>query len=87
MTRDSIWWLHEGNRALRVGNWKIVAAGKGNAWELYDLNADHTEMKDLATAEPEKLRELVAVWEKQLHEYSAQAKKDAPPEPPKKLKK
>ena len=87
VTRDSIWWLHEGNRALRVGNWKIVAAGKDNAWELYDLNADHTEMKNLATDNPEKLRELVAVWEKQLQEYSTQAKKDAPPESPKKPKK
>ena len=28
VTRDSLWWLHEGNRALRVGDWKIVAAGK-----------------------------------------------------------
>lgn len=25
--RESLWWLHEGNRALRVGDWKIVAAG------------------------------------------------------------
>src|SRR6185312_15170681 len=34
--RDAIWWLHEGNRALRAGDWKIVAAGKDSAWELYD---------------------------------------------------
>ncbi len=87
VTRDSIWWLHEGNRALRVGNWKIVAAGKDNAWELYDLNADHTEMKNLATTQPEKLRDLVAVWEKQLQEYSTQAKKDVLPESPAKPKK
>ena len=87
VTRDSIWWLHEGNRALRVGNWKIVAAGKDSAWELYDLSQDHTEMKNLATTQPEKLRELVAVWEKQLQEYSTQARKDVLPESPAKPKK
>ena len=87
VARDFIWWLHEGNRALRVGNWKIVAAGKDNAWELYDLNADHTEMKNLATTQPEKLRELVAVWEKQLQEYSTQARKNVLPESPVKPKK
>ena len=38
-THDYLWWLHEGNRALRVGDWKIVAAGKDSPWELYDLNA------------------------------------------------
>ena len=37
MTHDDLWWLHEGNRALRVGDWKIVAAGKDGPWELYDL--------------------------------------------------
>ena len=87
LARDSIWWLHEGNRALRVGNWKVVATGKDNVWELYDLSADHTEMKNLATDNPEKLRELVAVWEKQLQEYTTQASKDAEPAPPKKPKK
>ena len=87
LARDSIWWLHEGNRALRVGNWKVVAAGKDNVWELYDLSADHTEMKNLATDNPEKLRELVAVWEKQLQEYSTQARKDVLPESPAKPKK
>ncbi|MBA4191886.1 MAG: arylsulfatase [Planctomycetaceae bacterium] len=80
VTRDSLWWMHEGNRALRVGNWKIVAAGKESPWELYDLSADRSETKDLAKEKPEKLRELVADWTKQFEEYSALAKKDAPPE-------
>lgn len=75
VSRDSIWWMHEGNRALRVGDWKIVAAGKESAWELYDLKADRTESKNLAADMPEKVRELAAIWQKQLDEYSAQAKK------------
>jgi arylsulfatase len=73
--RESLWWQHEGNRALRVGDWKIVAAGKQAAWELYDLKADPTEGKDLAKERPEKVKELAAVWQKQTDEHTATAKK------------
>ncbi len=77
VTRDSIWWQHEGNRALRAGDWKIVAAGKAAEWELYDLKADRTEGKNLAKEYPEKVKELAAVWEKLTAEHAATAKKDA----------
>ena len=77
-THDSLWWLHEGNRALRVGDWKIVAAGKDSPWELYDLSADRSETKNLAAEKPEKVRELAAIWKKQLEEYTALAKQDLP---------
>ncbi len=80
--RDSLWWQHEGNRALRVGDWKIVAAGKDAAWELYDLKADPTEGNDLAKAKPEKLRELAALWEKQTAAHVALAKRDVPAKNP-----
>jgi arylsulfatase len=76
--RDSIWWLHEGNRALRVGNWKIVAAGRSSPWELYDMTSDRSETKDQALEKPEKVRELAALWEKQFKEISELAKKDLP---------
>ena len=79
VTRDSIWWQHEGNRALRAGDWKIVAAGKDSEWELYDLSADRSETQNLASEKPEKVRELAAIWSRQTAEYSALAKKDAPP--------
>jgi arylsulfatase len=78
VTHDSLWWLHEGNRALRVGDWKIVAAGKDSAWELYDLSKDRSESKDLAREKPEKVRELSAIWNKQLEECAALASKDLP---------
>ena len=77
--RDSLWWLHEGNRALRVGHWKIVAAGQKSPWELYDLSIDRSESKNLAGEFPEKVRLFAARWEKQRDEYIAQALKDAPP--------
>ena len=40
--RDFLWWLHDGHRAIRVEDWKLVAAVKG-PWELYDLKADRDE--------------------------------------------
>jgi arylsulfatase A-like enzyme len=81
LARDPIWWLHEGNRALRAGDWKIVAAGKDGPWELYDLRSDRSEAKNRAADKPEKVKELAALWAKQFEEYSALALKDAPPDP------
>jgi arylsulfatase len=55
-------WEHEGNRAVRQGKWKLVAQFKG-AWELYDLQADRTETKDLAKANPAKVKALTAIYD------------------------
>ena len=56
-------WEHEGNRAYRDGDWKVVATHRGH-WELYDLAADRTETQDLATRMPERTREMAAAWQK-----------------------
>ena len=65
--RDSLWWLHEGNRAIRVGDWKLVAAAK-EPWELYDLARDPAETTNLAAEKPEKAEELAKAWEQQFRE-------------------
>ncbi len=78
VTHDSLWWLHNGNRALRMGDWKLVSTKEG-AWELYDLRTDRAESKNLAAANPERVKEMETVWMRQLNEYSAQVKKDFPP--------
>jgi arylsulfatase A-like enzyme len=69
-----LWWLHEGNRALRAGDWKLVAAND-QPWELYDLSTDRTETKNLAALKPDKVRELAALWEKISAEVKAAAQK------------
>lgn len=61
--RDAIFWEHEGNAAVRVGDWKLVRMGRNNAWELYDMKKDRTELHDLASTQPEKVSELSAKWE------------------------
>jgi arylsulfatase A-like enzyme len=72
--RDFIFWEHEGNRALKFGNWKIVSKTEKNkvftekdqnAWELYDVQTDPSETKDLAIQYPQKVKELALVWEKE----------------------
>ncbi len=79
--RESLWWLHEENRAIRVGDWKLVALAKGE-WELYDLARDRGESKNLAAQHPEKVRELTALWTKQFEEAKMLALTDPAPELP-----
>ena len=60
----ALYWEHEGNRAVRAGPWKLVAA-HGKPWELYDLAADRTELRNLAEADPGRVRALAesyAAW-------------------------
>jgi arylsulfatase A-like enzyme len=56
-----IFWEHEGNRAVRSGKWKLVAR-HGQPWELYDIEADRTESKNLAANEQQKVSELAALY-------------------------
>jgi arylsulfatase A-like enzyme len=72
VTRDFLFFKHEGNRALRVGDWKIVASGADAAWELYDLAKDRSETTDLAGKHPDKVKELAALWSKRDEEYRKQ---------------
>jgi arylsulfatase len=61
--RDAIFWEHEGNRAVRTGDWKLVAKSPGGKWELYNIPADRAEAKDLAAEHPERVKELREKWE------------------------
>ena len=62
--RDAIYWEHEGNRAVRVGKWKLVAAFPPPVkWELYDMEQDRTELHDLAAVKPGLFTAMVAQWE------------------------
>lgn len=60
--REAIYWEHEGNRAVRQGKWKLVSRHPG-AWELYDLEADRTELSNLADKNADKVAELIAMYE------------------------
>jgi arylsulfatase A-like enzyme len=78
---DSFWWYHEGNRAVRVGDWKLVAT-KDAPWELYDMRTDRAEQINLASKMPEKVQELGRIWQEQTDSYTRLAQKTANEQPP-----
>jgi len=57
-----IFWEHEGNRAVRLGNWKLVSEGN-TRWELYDMKEDRTELHDLSEDRSEVLKRLIRMYE------------------------
>ena len=83
IARDSLWWLHEGNRAVRVGDWKLISDKGSSVWELYDLKTDRAEQNNLAPKMPDKAKELEAVWQRQTDEFTALARQTLVPRPKK----
>jgi arylsulfatase A-like enzyme len=57
-----LFWEHEGNRAVRDGEWKLVGSREGS-WELYNIGADRTELNDLAGKEPKRFESLKSKWD------------------------
>lgn len=63
---EELCWEWSGNCAVRRGKWKLVwdTAAKPVAWELYDLEADRTELNNAAAAKPELVKELSDAYTK-----------------------
>ena len=80
IVRDSLWWLHEGNKAIRAGDWKLVAAA-GDPWELYDLSTDRAEQHNLAAMMPDKVKDLEHAWQRQTDSFTALANKPLSDQP------
>jgi len=78
--RDGLWWLHEGNRAIRVDEWKLVAS-KGDPWELYDLRSDRAEQHNLAAQLPDKVKELERAWQLKTDSFKELAMKTIDEQP------
>ena len=68
LEREAIYWEHEGNRAVRVGDWKLVAKGKEAdrskpvKWELYNIVSDRNENVNLISSKPEIAEKLEQMW-------------------------
>lgn len=54
---------HEGNRAVRLGRWKLVERFAGDGWQLHDLATDRAEALDVGAANPERVAQLVGLYE------------------------
>lgn len=62
--RDYVFFNHSGNRALRIGDYKIVSSQKSpEGWDLYNLATDRCEQNNLASAQPERVSEMAARWQ------------------------
>jgi arylsulfatase len=59
--QQPIFWEHEGNKAVRDGKWKLVQRHK-QPWQLYDMEADRTEQRDLIKEQPEIAKKMEAQW-------------------------
>ena len=70
--RDYLWWAHDGHRALRMADWKLVAT-KDQPWELFDLSKDRTEAQDLAARFPGKVKELEQLWQAKADQFARDA--------------
>ncbi len=58
----TLFFEHQGNRAVRRGRWKLVALDD-EPWELYDFTRDRIEMNNLASKHPDIVRQLSAAWD------------------------
>jgi len=64
--QDYLAWELFGNRAVRQGDWKLRweyrSFGKGD-WELFNIVTDPAERNDVAGDHPDKVKELLVLWE------------------------
>ena len=58
----TLFFEHEGNRAVRRGKWKLVWTNYLKRWELYDIHSDRTESEDRAADFPELVSDLEQLW-------------------------
>jgi arylsulfatase len=77
VTHDYIYFNHNNNRALRLGNWKLNAIGASGPWELYDLSKDRCEQHDLSKEQPERAARMSAQWKE--HDESFEKVREAAP--------
>jgi arylsulfatase len=58
---ETLYFHFGSDRALRQGPWKLVSAKLGK-WELYNMDADRTELNDLSGQQPERVAAMQAEW-------------------------
>ena len=62
MQQRALFFEHQGSRAVREGDWKLVAT-RGQPWELYHVSHDRIESRDLVKRHPLRARNLAAKWD------------------------
>ncbi len=75
LDREALYWEHEGNRAVRMDQWKLISKASKNSfiwdqtdelslqnWELFDMEEDRTEMHDVASQHPDLVSQMSDMW-------------------------
>ena len=57
-----LFWEHNGKKAVRHGDWKLVGRDGPANWELYGLESDRTELRNVAEKEPERVKLMAQAW-------------------------
>ncbi len=77
--RDYVFFNHSGNRALRMGDYKIVSSNKKpGGWSLYNLATDRCEMVDLSAQQPDRVSTMAARWQQLEDSFTKDAGDSAP---------
>jgi arylsulfatase A-like enzyme len=63
ISREYLYFNHSNNRAIRVGDWKLIATGKSGPWELYDLSRDRSEQQNLISGQADRAAKLSKLWQ------------------------
>ena len=75
---QTLYWRYGPQWAIRHGDLKLVVSkGGSGSPELYNLATDIGESKDLAAAQPAKVKELQAMWDKWSAEQAAPSAPDS----------
>jgi len=66
---DVLYWQHEGNRAVRKGDWKIVSRFDYEEmvhlpWELYNIAEDRSETRNVVDMYPQKRDSLIVLYDR-----------------------
>jgi len=75
-TRSTQYFELRSHRAITDGKWRAVAMHKidtdyaDDRWELFDVENDYAESKDLSKIYPDKLKELQDLWWKEAKKYA-----------------
>jgi len=89
---DELWFYHEGNRALRQGEWKLIHSNvsrpfpwrksKHNElsvqpdWHLYNLAKDRAEQDDLSENHPQRVTAMANRWNELREQFLSESMKD-----------
>lgn len=80
VARDYLYFHHAGNRALRVGDWKLVSrTPETNTYSLYNLRFDRTEQVDLAARQPDRAAAMGRTWDELDRQFRETADQPEPP--------